>query len=733
MSENENENTRLSSDFHPIFSLLSYQVPVESSKSTIHARRGDSIEPPNPYQEWRIIHSHAKVSLSMNTQCLYLVVPSLVVALSSLCYAQPDVPDTIEFQGSTQHLPALNLNPSGTPTYAPRALVYDASTDAFTSQGANFQLTNSVHIMDDLNFAGGPWSVPFDVDRVITSLTCSFANFGASPVNFDLVLRFWSSANITFTSVTGNAINAIDLDTGLPPEPFYTLILQVQNAQPGSIFLQPIGGLSIAVPDFANVVVEAGVYQPGFDVIAPTPLFSHVIQTASLFGTTNGGQSGGVQVGSTSNSWMRDRNNNGIFASGPVAAPPGEHNISNVTYPGPPSGSRALTYPISLVGEIIPTQPPSGTPLNACGNPVASTFNLGAGEVRWHTIDLCGDAEDISRQFVDFYTQGGDADLALYSGIDGARIAIDRSSNGGDDAQLTFGVGNRTGFGGNHFDGRHGELVAGTYYLAVSGPGALFGGRYQVVGGGPSTNVTLTARGNTNGSPLSPSVPPFVIAGNDLGEVISPYIESIAQAPGQQEILWFTFTTNFDATGFNPCRFVDISFVGAGGSMNADTEAFVFDSSGQLLTADDDNGPALLSQLSFGGSGSIPPRSALGGDGVVFDAQNGDLPAGTYYLGVGLFDTRALTAGDRWHLRSASGSSANVALIISTDFDGTNPGCCPVCPADYNQDGGIDGQDVEAFFTAFEAGEPCADVNYDGGVTGDDVAAFFIPFESGGC
>ncbi|MBS0195181.1 MAG: hypothetical protein JSR77_00325 [Planctomycetes bacterium] len=58
---------------------------------------------------------------------------------------------------------------------------------------------------------------------------------------------------------------------------------------------------------------------------------------------------------------------------------------------------------------------------------------------------------------------------------------------------------------------------------------------------------------------------------------------------------------------------------------------------------------------------------------------------------------------------------------------------CPPCPADFNQDGGVDGSDVEAFFAAWEAGGTDADVNQDGGVDGGDVAAFFVAWEAGGC
>ncbi|MBL8999632.1 MAG: right-handed parallel beta-helix repeat-containing protein [Phycisphaerae bacterium] len=59
--------------------------------------------------------------------------------------------------------------------------------------------------------------------------------------------------------------------------------------------------------------------------------------------------------------------------------------------------------------------------------------------------------------------------------------------------------------------------------------------------------------------------------------------------------------------------------------------------------------------------------------------------------------------------------------------------CAPSCPADFNQDGGIDGADVDAFFAAWENGEASADVNRDGGIDGADVDTFFAAWESGGC
>ncbi|MFZ4574027.1 MAG: GC-type dockerin domain-anchored protein [Phycisphaerales bacterium] len=54
-----------------------------------------------------------------------------------------------------------------------------------------------------------------------------------------------------------------------------------------------------------------------------------------------------------------------------------------------------------------------------------------------------------------------------------------------------------------------------------------------------------------------------------------------------------------------------------------------------------------------------------------------------------------------------------------------------VCMGDYNCDGGVDGDDVIAFFADWDAGLTDADVNRDGGVDGDDVIAFFEKWDRG--
>ncbi|MBX3410290.1 MAG: hypothetical protein KF859_10435 [Phycisphaeraceae bacterium] len=92
----------------------------------------------------------------------------------------------------------------------------------------------------------------------------------------------------------------------------------------------------------------------------------------------------------------------------------------------------------------------------------------------------------------------------------------------------------------------------------------------------------------------------------------------------------------------------------------------------------------------------------------------------------GLFEDPTALAGNA----DSEDEAYNVILYIGniTPADGGEP-----CYADYNQDGGVDGQDVEAFFLDWEAGDSAADVNQDGGVDGQDVEFFFLQWEAGGC
>lgn len=54
-----------------------------------------------------------------------------------------------------------------------------------------------------------------------------------------------------------------------------------------------------------------------------------------------------------------------------------------------------------------------------------------------------------------------------------------------------------------------------------------------------------------------------------------------------------------------------------------------------------------------------------------------------------------------------------------------------LCLSDFNNDGGVDSDDVIAFFASWDAGQTAADMNGDGGVDADDVIEFFGRWDQG--
>lgn len=97
-----------------------------------------------------------------------------------------------------------------------------------------------------------------------------------------------------------------------------------------------------------------------------------------------------------------------------------------------------------------------------------------------------------------------------------------------------------------------------------------------------------------------------------------------------------------------------------------------------------------------------------------------------------------------WTIRNCLGVSADGSSIVGTaSRNGADEAFivtglpvsprCPACPADFDQDGGVTGADLAAFFIDFEAGNACADVDQDGGITGADIGAFVAAYEAGGC
>jgi uncharacterized membrane protein len=288
------------------------------------------------------------------------------------------------------------------------------------------------------------------------------------------------------------------------------------------------------------------------------------------------------------------------------------------------------------------------------------------------------------------------------------------------------------------------------WQVCVSGDGGVIGGALPRGGcSGNDVAVTYTESGGLIEwySPFGSST--RITAMSDDGTTyIGTHYATIAGASTNHGCIWYA-----DGS-FEPLSSVD--FHGALGAVNRDgsmvagnahpqtgnvytwTAAGGFHDMGELRgipfalivrTADmTDDGSVVIGTAgdSFSSQAAIW-RDGLGGEGLKdYLLGLGATGIGDYY-----FQTAAAITPDGRYivgaLRTPTSGFNNLAYVI--DLIGESD----FCPADFNQDGGVDGADVEAFYAAWENSEPDADVNQDGGVDGGDVETFFAAWEAGGC
>ncbi len=89
------------------------------------------------------------------------------------------------------------------------------------------------------------------------------------------------------------------------------------------------------------------------------------------------------------------------------------------------------------------------------------------------------------------------------------------------------------------------------------------------------------------------------------------------------------------------------------------------------------------------------------------------------------------TASMRIRFTASDLGTGSLVEAAIDDFSVFGLTCENACPADYNGDDGVDGDDVIAYFADWDAGVIGADFNGDGGVDGDDVIEFFGRWDSG--
>jgi len=182
----------------------------------------------------------------------------------------------------------------------------------------------------------------------------------------------------------------------------------------------------------------------------------------------------------------------------------------------------------------------------------------------------------------------------------------------------------------------------------------------------------------------------------------------------------------------------------------------------QLSKAGNPNTVTLLERVGRGASGGSGDNSNLDGE-YCFAPAGVDSPQSMWAAAAAATDSQRVPPGIYRASRPVDGAPPSVDLNVFSGIPYTGtwtlrvfdrnagqtgsirnltfkllsyvPTCspCPNCAADYNGDGGINGDDVPAFFVDWESAAPCSDVNQDGGIDGADVEAFFDVWEAGAC
>ncbi len=220
------------------------------------------------------------------------------------------------------------------------------------------------------------------------------------------------------------------------------------------------------------------------------------------------------------------------------------------------------------------------------------------------------------------------------------------------------------------------------YYIRVSGFGGASGSYVLNI----ATGEGLPNDACADATPITDGTTPF----SNVGATTDGSPAGICMAFGTDQIgqdIWYTYTASCDG---------DVTVDTCGSDF--DTKIAAYDSvtcpTGEPIACNDD----LLSD------------TCLRQSSITFPAVNGQ----QFLLRIGGYSTS---------------TGSGVINIACTPSGST----CSACPADFNQDGGVDGGDVASFFLEWEASGPCADVNLDGGIDGGDVATFFSSWEAGGC
>jgi hypothetical protein len=265
-----------------------------------------------------------------------------------------------------------------------------------------------------------------------------------------------------------------------------------------------------------------------------------------------------------------------------------------------------------------------------------------------------------------------DSMLSLFDTCDGTALACV------DDPQPNAGCGPA----GHGLDAVvHYDLVAGQHILI----------RSSTIGGGlPNSMVTTSFGFTTGGDNCSDAAALVGLSGSLIGDLRLSTPSGVAQCSPSATVpdLWYSIqntTGKLAHLTVDTCGTSDYGAVDRG-----------FDS---ILSLWDRCGAAMLTCVD---DSSLPCDQ-----GNQYDA----------------LASYAMTPGETVFIRVTSWTNDAANFVLNWNLT--------PCPADYNGDGGVDGDDVIAFFADWDASIPQADFNGDGGVDGDDVIGFFGAWDNG--
>jgi hypothetical protein len=395
-------------------------------------------------------------------------------------------------------------------------------------------------------------------------------------------------------------------------------------------------------------------------------------------------------------------------------------------------------------------------------SPTVTNTTFTAGQIKWYKFTIAQDilGQGPTHRFLDINTNGStvgtgvDTEIGIYN-ANGTLIATDDDSGdgpgGANSSQVSFGYGRRPAVGTSQpAAGQDGDLVAGTYYMAIGGWNVTYGAGFS-----PTTTSTATGSFRVNISigvdTGTYTAGPTTGVLTDLGTLNgNTFREDPNFAPAQ--VNWYKFVVPADATAASG-KYVDIDTIGSNlpasvaGETDNDTIITLFYDFGTPFALDDDGGSATAggpSALTFGAT--TPTRPATNGSGLVNDGRDGKLLAGTYYLAVCTFGTDIPVLGADFQCEPDGGHSGTLHVNFNTNFGTTGGGGCNAADiTNLGGQGAPDGQltvdDLIKYLNWFLTGDIRADLTNlggqgaaDGQLTADDLIKYLNLFLTGtGC